>query len=434
MFNYTLAREIYSSPWLMDSESFGSLFSMLAMFRSNGQVQMPETKYNSCMFYDLKSVDFVEGTYDLRKADQNAELINIVSINGPITKGGGQSSYGTKDISRQMLMADKDNRVKGHIIMADSGGGSTSAVQFMTDAIAEASKPVVSFIEKGAIAGSAMYGIISKSKYIVSERANNRVGSIGTYMEFGGLPKTATLENGVKYVRLYATKSDLKNFEFEQAINNDNYKPMIENVLDPTNEEFINEVVANRPKATKEQLRGKMMNAGDAVGSLVDEIGSFQVAVNKVLELSNIKQPKPNSNAGAAAKPTVTQNSKQIINTNKNKSMTVEELRSQHPDTYNAIFNAGVSSERDRAGAWLAHVNTNAQKVAEGIRSGEQISNTQREEFFVQLHSLNRVSDMQQQSAPSVNTPQSTSPVATELTDDQKVSKALEDAFNFKLD
>ena len=174
MINFGLAREMYGQPWLMDAESFTSLFSLFSLIRSGGTVEPGIEKYNSSTFYNLKSISFVEDTYDLRNASQEDELINIININGPITKSGGVSSYGTKELSRQMERADNDSRVRGHIIMADSGGGATNAVQFMTDAISASNKPVVSFIEKGAIAGSAMYGIISSSDYIVSERKDNR--------------------------------------------------------------------------------------------------------------------------------------------------------------------------------------------------------------------------------------------------------------------
>lgn len=414
MINVALAREIYNQPWLMDSESFGSLFGMLVSFRSGAKFEATEQKLNSTTFYDLKSVDFVKDSYDLRKADQEAELVNIININGPITKNGGASSYGTKQMSNQMLRADKDNRVKGHIIIPDTGGGASNAIQFMTDAVKQSTKPVVTFIEKGSITGSAGYAIISPSNYIIAERNNVRVGSIGTYIEFGGFPKEAELDNGMKYVRIYASKSIEKNLEFEEAINNNNYTPTIENILDPVNEEFLDMVVSNRPNATKKQLRGGMFNAGDVIGSLVDEIGSFQLAVDKVLELSTIQESK-NSN----------------IN---NSSMNKQEIKQKYPETYNEIFQDGVqqgtSTEKDRVGAWMQHVETDPKEVATGIESGEEITATQRETFFVKKNSKDIAGKMKEESAGDLNTPES-------KTEEQKNKEALEketeEAFNFEL-
>lgn len=72
-------------------------------------------------------------------------------MNESITKNGGMSSNGTVEMSNMMLQMAKDNRVKGFLINADSGGGSSAAVKVMVDAInqVKATKPVFALIDKG---------------------------------------------------------------------------------------------------------------------------------------------------------------------------------------------------------------------------------------------------------------------------------------------
>src|SRR5690606_35232374 len=111
--------------------------------------------------------------------------------------------------------------------------------------------------------------------------------------------------------------------------------PMIEHVLDPANETFLNAIKENRPSIDETtQMDGSIFKAGEVVGTMVDAIGTFQQAVNRILNPPNVGT---NSN----------------INTNNNKQMTKAELQNAHPEVYNSIFNEGVMSERDRTGAWM---------------------------------------------------------------------------------
>ena len=74
-------------------------------------------KLNS--FYVLKvesNLGIVNRPYQLNKAREDDELISVVHLNGPITKNGGASSRGMKEVSMNMDKMTKDDRVKGHIL------------------------------------------------------------------------------------------------------------------------------------------------------------------------------------------------------------------------------------------------------------------------------------------------------------------------------
>jgi len=216
----------------------------------------------------------------------------------------------------------------------------------------------------------------------------NIVGSIGTMVQFEGKKANSESPDGTKHIRLYATKSTKKNIDYEEALNNDNYELMVSNLLDPINEDFIRMVRKNRPslKGTKFS-DGHHTYAKDAIGTFIDGIKSF----TQILDIAY----KGNQVTGGSKSNNVSL---------KSNTMTVEELRQSHPETYNSIFNAGVAAEKDRTGSWLAHLGTNQEKVLNGIRGGNQISATEREELIVEGNSKRELSNLQKDSAQALRT------------------------------
>jgi ATP-dependent Clp protease protease subunit len=66
---------------------------------------------------------------------------------------------------------------------------------------------------------------------------------------------------------------------------------------------------------------------------------------------------------------------------NKPKKMTAEQLKSEHPEVFNAIAKSAVDAERDRVGAWMAFNDIDAVAVAKGIESGKSLSQTDMADF-----------------------------------------------------
>lgn len=409
-FNYKLAKEIYGmNPWFVDEKSIPTLLGILKNASSGINLEISGEKCNAVSVC-LKSDTFLINDYEswkLRRVDAKDEVVAIVNLDGPITKNGGASSYGMLDLSSIMMSMSRDERVKGFIILADSGGGSSNAVEIMVDTINEVkkSKPVYSLISKGGMAASAAYGILSATSKIYAESKMSIVGSAGTMIEFQGKPANSTDPDGTKNIRLYASKSTLKNKAFEEAVNNDNYDLLINDLLDPINENFLKMIEKNRPSLKGTDFStGKTVFAKDAVGSYIDGIESFDSVVKMVLKEFKSYVQKSNN-----------------INQNSN-PMTAEELKSQHPATYNSIFNAGVAAgkaeEKDRCGAWMAHASTDIESVKKGIDSGENISQTQSQEFLVKAVSKQTAAKVEKDSPEAVNTPESGS--KTEPTEAEK--------------
>lgn len=413
--NFPLAKEIYGTPWCVDSISVLHLTSILKNIQNGLVLDVPEKKLNSVALYQIKNdIRVLNDNYDLNNSD-SFEGIGVISLNGPITKNGGMSSNGTVEMSNMMLEMSKDNRVKGFIVSTDSGGGSSAAVQIMVDAINQVkeTKPVYALIEKGGMAGSAAYGIISACSGIYSEDGMNIVGSVGTMIQFSAKPHGNVDTNGEKTIVLYATKSTAKNKAFEEAVNNDNYEMLVNDLLDPVNENFINTVLSNRP-----QLQGTKFDDGhtvfskDAIGTFIDGIASFDEVVSMVLS---------NSKVGV--------NSNKNNNSNSNK-MNKAEIKQTYPEAYSEIVNEGIAQEQERVNSWNAFKEIDSKAVEAGVASGLPIKQSEVNSFIVKATQIGKVNDLKSDNAPDLATSETKTEIGKEPT---AAEKEMESAFNFEL-
>lgn len=413
--NFGLAREIYGlNAWSVDPITFQSLMSTLKNVQKGVTLEIPDVKYNSISFYNVKSKEtrLVTETWQLTN-DNDFEGIGVINLNGPITKGGGASSYGTKDLSSQMLSMANDNRIKGFILKVDSGGGASNAVSILSDTINEIkqTKPVYTLVEKGGIMASAAYGIGSAGNKIFAEDNMSTIGSVGTMISFEGKKSFHEDRDGYKNIVLYATKSTEKNKAFNEALDNDNYELLVNELLDPINENFIAMVETNRP-----QLKGTDFDNGhtvfskDAIGTFIDGIASFNEVVEMVLEDS-----KNNSSSNLS-----------LINSQK--KMTKEELKQSHPEVYSSVVSEGANAERERVASWMVYASTDLEAVTQGVKGGAEISASQREEFMVKMNSAEMIKKLQSDSQGAV--------VVAEAPVNEggnPKNEELENAFGFKL-
>ena len=390
------------------------LTSILKNFQNGVVLDAPEVKLNSIGILDLNSdTRLVKYDWQLDNKD-SFDGIGVVNLNGPITKNGGTSSNGTKQLSNTMLKLSQDSRIKGFVILTDSGGGATGAVQLMQDAINQVkqTKPVYALVEKGGMAGSAAYGIISSATGIYSEDGMNIVGSAGTMIQFSGAPNGTVNSDGEKQITLYATKSTAKNKGFEEAIENDNYKILVNELLDPINESFLSGILANRP-----QLQGSNFDNGhtvfskDAVGTFIDGIASFEEVVSMILS-------------------DTVNNSNSNINSNSTK-MNKSEIKQNHPAVYSEIVSEGMEAQKEIVASWIPFYEADSKAVIEGIKSGEPIKESQKNAFLVAIASKGKVDDLKSDNAKAVVVAETKT---VEETDKESADdKEAEAAFNFKL-
>ena len=406
--DYSLAREIYGkTPLLVDGSTFSALFSLVNDFRLGVEFKENSKKNNSFTFIEVNSESkIITNTRELNSAS-NEDLIYIINLNGPITKNGGASSYGMKELAAMIPIYESDNRIKGGIIIADSGGGSSLGMEVMIHAISIKKKPLVSLVERAGGANSAAYGIIAATDYIFAESPDSEVGSVGTLVSFAGRPNKSIGSDGTKQVTIYATASTKKNKWVEEAINNDDYTLAVTEVLDPYNGKFQTHIRTSRTNVKESQLDGSVYRAGDVIGSMVDEIGDLNNAKSKVMELSSLQE------------------NKLIINDKtKLKAMTAQEIQQQHPEAYAAIYGAGVTAERDRVETWMIYFKTDSEAVKTGIESGSPITGKAREGFLLKASSSSALSKIENDSHEDLPVGESANQ-ETELTADDKEFDAV---------
>jgi signal peptide peptidase SppA len=184
---------------------------------------------------------------------------------------------------RGMQMADNHPNIKAHIIKIDSPGGSAMAMLNTADFVKGLKKPVVAFVDD--LSASAAYGISTGANYIVANRKEAQIGSIGTMCTM--VDDTAAFEMmGIKLTDVYADASTDKNGWYRAALAGD-MEPLKAN-LNQWNEKFLSLVETNRAgKLTAERKvwgTGKIYNADEALTmGLIDDIGSFDQTIQSLL-------------------------------------------------------------------------------------------------------------------------------------------------------
>ena len=228
--------------------------------------------------------------------------ISVVNLEGTMLRDdAGCGMVGTRTIASMLREADADPNVIGNILRIDSGGGAANSVPDLADAIQACQKPVVAFVD-GFMCSAAMYAG-SYCRHIMANREDNRIGCIGTMIQIADYPRQAKDSMGQVHLRIYADGSEEKNDEFESALEND-FKLVKERILNPANEKFKADIRHNRPSTRDDQLKGRTYMAKDVLGTLIDSIGDFAAAVDKVLELSNINIQKMEGLNNLQALPT----------------------------------------------------------------------------------------------------------------------------------
>ena len=226
---------------------------------------------------------YIEWYEDLRDDDQ---IINVMSINGPITRNGGACSYGSKEIRDYLMQSADMEHVIGHILIIDSPGGSAQAKYDFEQALAyvhEKKQPVIALVD--GLCCSAAYALAALCDEIYVMNEKNTVGCIGTMAAFYYTPDGAEDAQTKRiFVERYAEGSPYKNKTLRDLADGDDTLLMQE--LSKSAEDYKAMVRANRPSVTEEQLLGADYEASEVMGTLVDGVGTMQSCIDRVLELS----------------------------------------------------------------------------------------------------------------------------------------------------
>jgi len=307
---YSIASEIFGLPWHISVQGLQQYMPVVRGMLNGAMIEVePEPKENIPFAISANTLQPYAGYYaddqepdSPESTEQTYEkVIHVLPVRGVLMKNDmfcGPS--GARTLGKRLADADNDESVIGHVMIIEGPGGAAHAVPELTDVMQNCTKPIVVWVD-GLMASAHMY-IGAYAAERIASRATDMVGCIGTMLVYSGRIAKSD-ENLLKEreVTIYADDAFEKNEEYEQAINEFNFKPAKERLLNPHNEQFVNDMKAQLPGVEDQHLHGRTFQAGEVIGSLVDSIGSFDDAVNRVIVLANYQKETPASNSGQAA-------------------------------------------------------------------------------------------------------------------------------------
>ena len=219
---------------------------------------------------------------------QNFPFVSVLTVDGPITRNGGGCSYGSIDHRNMMINAANHPLCRGHIFIINTPGGSAWAKNDYEQAINYArsqGQPVIAFID-GMCASAGMYlASLCDERYYMHPK--DEIGCIGVmasfYTQADGSKTQFTDET---YHELYDPESFDKNREFRDIANDGDSEKLVKELAE-LGVEFRADVKKACPAAKDEHLHGKVFDAEEVKGILMDAQSDFFSCVKRCFDLYN---------------------------------------------------------------------------------------------------------------------------------------------------
>lgn len=220
--------------------------------------------------------------------DQTFPFVSVLTVDGPITRNGGGCSYGSIDHRNMMINAANHPLCRGHIFIINTPGGSAWAKNDYEQAINYArsqGQPVIAFID-GMCASAGMYlASLCDERYYMYPK--DEIGCIGVmasfYTQADGSKNQFTDET---YHELYDPESFDKNREFRDIANDGDSEKLVKELAE-LGVEFRADIKKACPAAKDEHLHGKVFDAEEVKGILMDDQSDFFSCVKRCFDLYN---------------------------------------------------------------------------------------------------------------------------------------------------
>lgn len=258
---------------------------------------------------------------------QNFPFVSVLTVDGPITRNGGYCSYGSIDHRDMMMRAADHPLCRGHLFIINTPGGSAWAKNDYALAIDYAhskGQKVIALVD-GMCASAGMYlASLCDERYYLNPK--DQVGCIGVMAAF------YTLANGSKdkytdetYHEEYDPESFDKNKAYRDIANKNDNKELVKELAE-LGVEFRADVKKACPNAIEDvHLKGKIFNAEDVKGILMDDQSTFMGCVQRCFALYNgtaepiqreasIQKPEPGENEPEQASSSTAQENHQHTN------------------------------------------------------------------------------------------------------------------------
>lgn len=236
----------------------------------------------------------VRGQWTLEDEEaQNFPFVSVLTVNGPITRNGGGCSYGSIDHRNMMIRAANHPLCRGHIFIINTPGGFAWAKNDYEQAINYArslGQPVIAFIDGTCFSAGIYLASFCDERYYMHPK--DGIGCIGVmasfYTQADGSKNQFTDET---YHELYDPESFDKNREFRDIANDGDSEKLVKELAE-LGMEFRADIKKACPNAKDEHLHGKVFNAEDVKGILVDGQSDFLSCVKRCFDLYNgVAQP-----------------------------------------------------------------------------------------------------------------------------------------------
>lgn len=211
---------------------------------------------------------------------EDVKYINILRLTGPMTRGGGECSYGSLEMRDELMRAADRDDVVGHIIYCRTpGGAATTLLDFRKaiEYIHSRGQKIYMFCDGTVASGGAFLSAMCDGVYAYNEE--DEIGSIGLYTAFFSLPNGAvdaiTQET---YVEVYADKSTEKNRPYRDGGDEELVRKEANEYLD----KLLAAMKQDRPSIKEEQMNGAMFKMKDVVGTIIDGICTLPELCEKI--------------------------------------------------------------------------------------------------------------------------------------------------------
>ena len=278
--------EILSNKeWMIQQEFLHSILPTLQYNITNHASLGIDREKKSPMAIGQQGQDFIReyqvtqdgkthGRYGWRGdslSELNEPFVNVMPIDGPITRNGGACSYGSMEIRDWMMEAANNPACQGHVLTVNTPGGSAWAKNDFQQGIDYAharGQRVIAFID-GLCASAGMYlASLCDEVYVMNPK--DQLGCVGVMAAFFTMKNgDKDLSTGETYREYYDPESVDKNKEMRDIAEDEDATLLIEE-LKTLGEEFRADMRAAFPNAKDEHLKGKVFDAKDVMGILCD--------------------------------------------------------------------------------------------------------------------------------------------------------------------
>lgn len=295
--------EILSNKeWMIQQEFLHSILPTLQYNITNHASLGIDREKKSPMAIGQQGQDFIReyqvtqdgkthGRYGWRGdslSELNEPFVNVMPIDGPITRNGGACSYGSMEIRDWMMEAANNPACQGHVLTVNTPGGSAWAKNDFQQGIDYAharGQRVIAFID-GLCASAGMYlASLCDEVYVMNPK--DQLGCVGVMAAFFTMKNgDKDLSTGETYREYYDPESVDKNKEMRDIAEDEDATLLIEE-LRMLGEEFRADMKAAFPNAKDEHLKGKVFDAKDVMGILCDGQMMLGDVISRVFNLAN---------------------------------------------------------------------------------------------------------------------------------------------------